>query len=131
MRDEEHAVCMVALKGLRLVAEANQPRGTHWTVLRKRRAIQRSMAYYALASTGRSVPPLPLTVTITRIGPRQMDDDNLAGACKSVRDGIADWLSHAPGKGQDRRPGLTWRYAQRRGGVREYGVEIHIRTGGP
>lgn len=32
----------------------------------------------------------PLHVTIQRISPRKLDDDNLVGACKALRDGVAD-----------------------------------------
>ena len=48
-----------------------------------------------------------LVVTITRIGPRELDDDNLAGSAKHVRDGIADALGIDDG---DKR--IVWRYRQ-------------------
>ncbi len=64
---------------------------------------------------------LPVRVTITRVAPRALDDDNNQGALKSVRDGIADAL------GVDDRTSLVeWVYRQRRGKPREYGVEIQI-----
>jgi len=50
---------------------------------------------------------LSLTVTITRIAPRELDDDNLAGSAKHVRDGIADALGIDDG---DKR--IQWRYEQ-------------------
>lgn len=34
----------------------------------------------------------PFRVTVTRFGPRKMDDDGVAASCKHVRDGIADAL---------------------------------------
>ncbi len=34
----------------------------------------------------------PFRVKITRQGPRRLDDDNLAGSCKHIRDGVADAL---------------------------------------
>lgn len=38
-------------------------------------------------------PPLPARCVLTRCAPgRGLDSDNLAGALKSVRDAIADWL---------------------------------------
>lgn len=40
----------------------------------------------------RARPQLPLIVTMTRCGANPMDDDNLAGAFKAVRDAIAAWL---------------------------------------
>lgn len=65
--------------------------------------------------------PVPCTVVITRIAPRALDGDNLQGACKGLRDGIATRL------GVDDRDGpVTWLYAQERGKAREYGVRIAI-----
>jgi hypothetical protein len=42
---------------------------------------------------------------------------------------IADWFAGAEGCGNDRQPGLTWHYAQRRGKPREYALEITIEKG--
>ncbi|HXB28079.1 MAG TPA: hypothetical protein VNV25_25340 [Gemmatimonadaceae bacterium] len=64
---------------------------------------------------------LPVRVTLTRVAPRQLDDDNNQGACKNVRDGIADALGV-----DDRTPLVIWVYEQRRGKPREYGVEIVV-----
>lgn len=63
----------------------------------------------------------PCTITLTRVSPatRPADDDNLAGACKHVRDGIADKIGIDDGD-----PRLTWRYAQRRG--KAFGVDVVI-----
>lgn len=63
--------------------------------------------------------PMPLLVTITRIGPRRLDDDNLAGACKYVRDAIATEVGVDDG---DER--WTWRCEQRIG--KAYGVDVEI-----
>ena len=64
------------------------------------------------------IPPLPLTVTITRIGPRKLDDDNLQGACKYVRDEIAAKVGVDDGSTL-----YTWKYEQQKG---EYGVDVEI-----
>lgn len=64
------------------------------------------------------IPPGPLVVTITRVGPSKLDDDNLQGACKYVRDQIAELVGVDDGKDF-----YTWLYRQRRG---EYSVEIEI-----
>lgn len=61
---------------------------------------------------------LPLIITITRVGPRKLDDDNLAGACKYVRDAIADRVGVDDGS-----PLYTWRYEQCTG---HYGVDVEI-----
>jgi hypothetical protein len=64
---------------------------------------------------------LPCVVTLTRIAPRALDDDNLRGALKATRDEVAAWLLV-----DDRDPRVTWTYAERRGAVREYAVEVSV-----
>lgn len=64
---------------------------------------------------------LPCVVTLTRIAPRELDDDNLRGALKSVRDGVAARLGV-----DDRDPRVRWEYTQRKAGVREYAVVVEI-----
>lgn len=81
---------------------------------------RRAKAHRRAAIAVRPIP-LPADVTITRIAPRPLDTDNLASACKALRDGIADRFGVA-----DNHPDLTWHYAQRRGRVREHAVEIAI-----
>lgn len=71
-----------------------------------------------VAMRGLVLPELPVIVTITRVGPRRLDDDNLAAACKYVRDQIADAFGEDDGSDQ-----YTWRYEQRTG---EYAVEVEI-----
>lgn len=61
----------------------------------------------------------PLTVTVTRIGPRTLDTDNLAFSAKAVRDGIADAFGIDDG---DERA-VQWAYAQERG---EHAVRVRI-----
>lgn len=62
---------------------------------------------------------VPCTVLMVRLGPRELDDDNLQGACKSVRDGIADRLGV-----DDRDKRVSWLYSQERS--KEYGVRVTI-----
>lgn len=118
---------------LRLVTETGQ--STHWHSTYKRRRLHRRTAYDYLAWQLGKAPLLPLTVTLTRIAPRELDQGNLESSFKGVQDGVADWIDGKPfirkgvGGGQDRQPGLTWRYAQRKGKPREYKVEIHIAPG--
>lgn len=97
---------------LRLVSEANVRE--HWTKVARRAKRQRRLA-------GMAAPrmPLPVVVTLTRIGFQAFDTDNLARAFKAIRDGVADRLGV-----DDNDPGIAWRYAQRRGKPREYGIEI-------
>jgi hypothetical protein len=65
-------------------------------------------------------------VTITRIAPCELDDDNLAGSAKAVRDGVADWLGVDD---RTKRSGVVWKYEQARDG-RAYGVGIRIEGSG-
>jgi hypothetical protein len=79
----------------------------HWAVKHKRTDAQK-------AATRRRCPewkagPL-LVVCLTRVAPRALDDDNLRGALKSVRDAVATWL-----RVDDRTPLVRWDYAQVKG----------------
>jgi len=80
-------VTLVA-KGLRLVASPNAR--AHWSRTAKKRARERLVVTRALA--GITPPAGPWRVTITRVGPRAMDDDNRTASAKGVRDAIAAWL---------------------------------------
>ena len=103
---------------VKLVSEANT-RG-HWRQRAARAKLQRACAKSALGHDIKGPPP-PYVITITRIGPRKLDSDNLAGSAKAVRDGVADWLRIDDGS-----PLLTWRYEQRSEGRGVYGAEIVI-----
>jgi len=54
----------------------------------------------------------PVFVRITRISPRQLDDDNLSGGCKELRDAIAASLGR---KGDSEKDGMKWEYKQEKG----------------
>lgn len=88
----------------------------HWRRLHTITKQQKEETYFALH--GKPLPPPPLLITITRIGPRKLDDDNLASACKYVRDQIAAAVGLDDGSDQ-----FTWRYKQQTG---KYGVEVEI-----
>jgi hypothetical protein len=62
---------------------------------------------------------LPCEVLLTRLGPKELDDDNWVGAAKAVRDGVADAFGVS-----DRDPRITWRYAQKQ--QPSYAVEIEV-----
>lgn len=89
----------------------------HWSKRSKRANGQREAAY--LLTQPLSKMGLPMTVKLTRISPRPLDDDNLRSALKSVRDGVADRL-----KLDDRDPRVKWEYDQRKGVPKEQAVEI-------
>lgn len=84
----------------RLRRKKLQKEHTHYGLLH-------AFGYCAIPQTARVV------VTLTRHSPRRLDGDNLAGACKVVRDTVAHWL------GRDDREGplLDWQYAQERGAL--------------
>ena len=63
----------------------------HWRVRAKRVRGEKSVIGWELA--GVKKPPTPCVVLLTRVAPSAgLDDDNLAGALKSVRDAVADWI---------------------------------------
>lgn len=64
----------------------------------------------------------PHTVTITRIGPRAMDDDNAAGGCKGLRDGIAFALRIDDGDSR-----VRWQYKSSK--RKDYAVKIDLHFG--
>ena len=63
-----------------------------------------------------------IVITLTRIAPRKLDSDNLAGAMKAIRDGIADAIERDDGE-----ENIDWQYAQRNGEPKQYGVVCEIR----
>lgn len=89
----------------------------HWAKRSRRAKGQREAAY--LLTQPLSKMGLPMIVTLTRIAPRALDDDNLRSALKSVRDGVADRLGV-----DDRDPRVEWAYSQRKGIPKEQAVEI-------
>ncbi len=105
---------------LKLVSEANAHE--HWRNRQKRAKAQRAAAKAALGPDVKGPPP-PYLITITRIGPRELDSDNLAGSAKHIRDGVADWLGM---NDNDKR--LTWEVKHRSEGRGVYACEIVIES---
>jgi len=121
---------VVYLDHVRTVTEKNT--GGHWRVKARRAKDQRYTVFVWLQHLlGRRCPvTLPCTITLTRVAPRSLDpQDNLPSALSHVTDGVSDYLAGRYLTGQDRQPGLTWQYAQRRGKPGEYGVEIVVEEG--
>jgi hypothetical protein len=115
----------IVYRNLKTVSESNQRE--HWSAKAQRAKDQRYTVFYNLRSFGpQKPPPLPVAVTLVRIAPRELDDDNLRSALKACRDGVADYLATGYLTGDDRQDGLTWLYHQERRKPREYGVEITI-----
>lgn len=92
----------------------------HWRRRSDRARAHRSTAILSLRAA-KVEASMPCTVLLTRVAPRALDDDNLRGALKSVRDGVADWLGV-----DDRDPRVTWEYGQRKGPVKFYAVDVEV-----
>jgi hypothetical protein len=92
----------------------------HWAVKGKRTKLHRHTACVLGPSH-----PLPVVVTLTRIAPRALDDDNLRSGFKAIRDGVADRLGV-----DDRDPRIEWRYAEKRGNPKQYAALVRIEPRG-
>lgn len=110
------------MPGVRLVTESNN--NEHWRVRQKRAREHRNITRICALSMLTKRPDwiLPLTITITRIAPRPIhDDDNLVSSAKHVRDGIADALGV-----NDRDKRITWVVKQEKGKSKEYAARVRI-----
>ena len=109
---------MIVTMPIHTVSELNQRE--HWTVRVHRRRAQRAAVVLLLP---KDRPPLPVTVTLTRIAPRKIDKhDNYRSCFKAIVDEIA----HIYGV-KDDDPRITWEYGeQERGEPKEYAVRIEI-----
>lgn len=65
-----------------------------------------------------------LVVRLTRVSPRKLDDDNVRGALKSVRDALASWL-----RVDDASPLVRWEYLQERCNAQLVRVEVWAQPG--
>lgn len=95
----------------------------HWAKKASRVATERSAVWATWIQALRPTVKPPATVDLTRIGPKALDDDNLRGALKGVRDEIALRVL----KVDDADPRVVWNYHQHlRGGRKEYGVLVEV-----
>lgn len=70
---------------------------------------------------------LPCQITLTRISPRSLDQDNLIASFKHTRDTIAGYLIPGLQAGRaDSDERIQWNYDQRKGEVSEYAIEIKL-----
>ena len=82
-------VVVVELPGLRLRNPLNERQ--HWRTVHARG--QREKAAVAAVLRGRVAPTLPVDVTITRVSPGVIaDDDGATASAKHVRDEVSRWL---------------------------------------
>lgn len=107
------AMMLVIEVPITTVSEAN--RREHWGAKARRVRHQRTVTRWCCRAT----PDFAAirdwvragghaTVVLTRLAPRSLDTDNLAGALKAVRDAVADEL----GLPNDRDPRIEWRVMQ-------------------
>jgi hypothetical protein len=101
---------------LRTLSEANQGGKLKAKLKRKR---DQKIVTHGLLWMFKPQMKLPATVRLTRIGPKELDDDNLRGALKWVRDTIAKLF-----EADDADKRYTWEYAQER--RRTYAVRVEI-----
>lgn len=96
----------------------------HWTKKHKRKQNQKILTWDAFKPHLNKVT-LPCTVHMTRISPRTMDDDNLRGCLKTIRDSIASMIfpDKAPGRADDN-PLITWKYHQQKGSPQQVRIRI-------
>ena len=116
---KEGTYVTVHLGGLRLISELN--RREHHMLTHKRKTSQQEIVHYAMWQSDLwEVFGLPLVVTITRLAPKLIrDDDNLTSCAKHVRDQVAKELGVDDGD-----PRVSWVVTQRR--EERYGVEIRF-----
>ena len=100
--------------GYRLKSRANSR--VCWQAQMAESKRQKKIGHTLGLALGRTAPKV---VLMTRVAPRDLDDDNLATAFKSIRDGLAAaW-------GVDDSPAgpVVWRYSQERG---DYAITVRV-----
>lgn len=107
--------------GLKTVSEMN--RREHWGAKNRRKKDQQEQVAVAMlnALRGKRVE-LPCIVKMTRIGPKKMDNDNLAGAMKHCQDQIARQLGADDGDESK----VIFHHYQMPIGSRDYAVKVEI-----
>lgn len=74
---------------LHLVSPLNGSHG-HWRRDWERRRGERAATRLAWYAAGQPKLKTPAAITLTRVAPREFDDDNLRGSMKSVRDELCE-----------------------------------------
>ncbi len=105
---------------LRIISEANARQ--HWRKAAARKKLHRQTARLILQQFARPMGDSDrFTITLTRIAPRKLDDDNLASGFKAVRDGVADWIGIDDGS-----PRIAWAYAQESSKAGHYAARVRV-----
>lgn len=105
---------MMVVLPIKTVSEMNVR--THWAARAQRANLHRRTARALVKPHS-----LPCVVTLTRMSPGTLDDDNLRSAAKFCRDGIADALGV-----DDNDPRVEWRYEQEKVSRGTYGVRVEV-----
>jgi hypothetical protein len=110
-----------AVPNCKTVSEMNARE--HWHIRHRRKQDQQEAVAIAMYSAlrGRKIQ-LPCVVKLTRIGPKKLDSDNLAGALKFCQDQIARQLGVDDGDESK----VTWHHYQMPTGSRDYAVKVEI-----
>lgn len=111
---------------LKIESEMNTSSGSRFAKYQRFKKQKQTVAF-ALSLHRQELADLVLrniVVTLTRIGPRDLDGDNLQSGFKGVRDCVADALGR-----NDNDPSIEWLYGQRRGRPREYAFTVTIAAG--
>jgi hypothetical protein len=109
------------MASIRTVSAANARE--HWAVKAKRNKTERTAvrAYFGSCPPSLRLTDANLIVSFTRFGKRLLDDDNLAGSFKAIRDEVAACLERDDGP----KSGIRWVYSQQT--AKEYWIEIEVR----
>jgi hypothetical protein len=94
----------------------------HWRKRAARVKSERQAACISVKSL-RERPELPVTVRLVRLSSGTLDGDNLQGAFKAIRDGVADAYGIP-----DNDPRIRWEYDQERCKRGCYAVRIELVT---
>ncbi len=100
----------------------------HWSKPRNRRLIQNKLIDQHWMALGLDIK-LPVLITLTRMAPRTLDDDNLVTAFKSIRDKVADLIIPGlkPGRA-DNMPGIKFEYSQEKNKVYQVKITFDMMT---
>jgi hypothetical protein len=108
---EVHWEYVKILLPIETLSESNS--SEHWRLKHKRHSSQKTCVRMAFRQVKKIA--LPATVTLTRLSPRKLDDDNLVGAFKWIRDSVADCLIPGLAAGRsDCDPRIKWIYEQKK-----------------
>lgn len=95
---------------------------THWRDRYTRAKKQKAVVIAYWLNAAKKVQ-MPCTIKLIRRSPRKLDDDNLRGAFKAIRDALADLIipGLAPGRADEQ---ISWHYDQVKDKVQSVDVEV-------